>query len=567
MSVVLLAKSKRFRLVELDLDRSVQSRIGGEHAGPIDGGKWPGELWDVTVISSGLSANGAYFSEKLLKQSAKMFEGTSVNLYKFAGEMFDHLPDPVKAKFPTGIFGNLVGALESVRFGESHIDGRPAIRARLRIMRRDVSELLIRVWESNPQLMPGLSIDVQALFEKQRRRFGAGVGQAIHKITRVSSTDIVSSPAAGAGFARLVASITGGEMRAKLLKIAESHSCAEAAALLEGDGDLSTEDAARAVSKMVSEFEPGNLAESNMTRVLLMLKEILKGGRVGEAVTILDKIIGGTAFSPVADSQAPTVDVVTQALLEGCKSAIEGGHKDAALKLLTEHFTPDADDGNQEDPNMAEITTAANLQSVYPVFVAEIVKAAVAEVQDDSKRTAEVDELKASVDAKAKEIEDLNAKHAGELKTVSEAQEALKKKLDDLTASTTKNEQSALGDRLIQSSKLGPILASKNKKYAEAAVGDEFIERVRCSVDQAAAQTLIDERVNLLNLTKGGIAPPSSIDTDKGDGNDAGVEERRGAFSSMFGNQPSSKAADLKALAVAAKEQTEAINKLLSAQG
>src|SRR5688572_22276069 len=74
---------------------------------------FPGQLWDVVILSAGLSGTNVYFSPEVLQRGAPLFEGSRVYLYEFNGKLYEHLPQDIKERHGRGVFGNLAGWIEN----------------------------------------------------------------------------------------------------------------------------------------------------------------------------------------------------------------------------------------------------------------------------------------------------------------------------------------------------------------------------------------------------------------------------------------------------------------------
>lgn len=173
-----------------------------------------GMVWDVTIIRAGWSQNGRYYSEGVLERAVPMFEGTPVHALEWVGH-HDHLPDRARDQgLRTGDFlRNRVGTLENVRFVPRNGASRGYLEARLTFWRQsaDLAADLRDEWRKGRKDGIGLSIDAggsQQLGMAEGRH-----GRIVTEFEYVESTDLVSYPAAGGRFNRLVASrcVRGGQ--------------------------------------------------------------------------------------------------------------------------------------------------------------------------------------------------------------------------------------------------------------------------------------------------------------------------------------------------------------------
>lgn len=192
-----------------------------QEAHKVDIVKPRGKKWEVVLIESGLSENGNNYSSRLLRNSLHLFKDLKACVYQY-GTKFpnqtDHLP-PALAKISSEFSGNVIGFYENVRYGKFK---RPngskgeGILADLNILEGAewLMDNLKELWESGKIGLFGLSIDAEGLSDNTIIN-GKHVSD-VKKLEVVSSTDVVSDPAAGGGFLRMVASIGANDMNGML---------------------------------------------------------------------------------------------------------------------------------------------------------------------------------------------------------------------------------------------------------------------------------------------------------------------------------------------------------------
>lgn len=148
---------------------------------------------EVTLITAGISLNGNYYSDQLLRESVPMFEGVRV---------FSK-PDAVHSAGGGKDVHNLLGGIYSVHFveGAQPDAGRlvgtfraidpadPVVTKMTEAVRRGLANLM------------GLSIDAEARIKKTKRN-GQTVREAL-AFTKVHSVDLIVEPGAGGGLDRL----------------------------------------------------------------------------------------------------------------------------------------------------------------------------------------------------------------------------------------------------------------------------------------------------------------------------------------------------------------------------
>jgi len=181
-----------------------------------DSGDPRGKVWDVVLITAGVSANidpilelpRWYPKETLLKLvEDKVFEGKAANIFEFdtpMGPVASHTPDGV----PSGMFPRQkVGWYDDVRFGkfEDH-DGtmKEGVLAKFHLVDADLRQPLVEAWDQGKKDFLDLSINAGGLIEEAE--IG---GQKVAKVVEISvgeSIDLVSEGARGGKLLRLVAS-------------------------------------------------------------------------------------------------------------------------------------------------------------------------------------------------------------------------------------------------------------------------------------------------------------------------------------------------------------------------
>jgi hypothetical protein len=167
-----------------------------------------GKEWDVVVIRAGLSKNGVYYPDAVLREAAALFEGARV----FAKADAEHVRGEGKD------INKLVGWLDRVKFveGAAHDAGRIAGRLNLSAAAEKLRVFLADAWQRGKRDIAGLSIDAEGQATVTLRE-GRKVRQA-QSITKVHSVDVIVDPSAGGEFVRLVESVEETEqMRDKLI--------------------------------------------------------------------------------------------------------------------------------------------------------------------------------------------------------------------------------------------------------------------------------------------------------------------------------------------------------------
>lgn len=156
-----------------------------------------GRLWEVTVIKAGRSLNGLDYPAEVLEDAVPLFEGLPVFAYRW-GDDINHASDAAKRGEPRGFAGNRIG--EVTRAWWDHEE--QAIKAMVAIDDEGARARLLNTLERGgicsgdaEQDAEGFSIDAEGLRS----------GTKVSRILRGNSLDLVTRPAAGGKFNRLVA--------------------------------------------------------------------------------------------------------------------------------------------------------------------------------------------------------------------------------------------------------------------------------------------------------------------------------------------------------------------------
>ncbi len=172
-----------------------------------------GKSVEVTLIRPGWSANGRYYSREALGRAAKVFEGSKA---------FINHPSLSEAKErPERDARDLAGYYTNVRQAD---DG--SLRGRLKLIGRNGEEMWPLVQEAVTAKPDLLGLSINALGKTKVGEADGRKGVLVEDIVHAHSTDIVTTPAAGGRFDRLMAS--GDEFTARLLSSLEYEEWREA---------------------------------------------------------------------------------------------------------------------------------------------------------------------------------------------------------------------------------------------------------------------------------------------------------------------------------------------------
>ena len=158
--------------------------------GPLGEAKGAKE-WACLVIEEGLSGNRRFYPASTLSAAVKLFEGVQVYFTHTASSKPE--PDP----------RDLAGFIRAPKVAFVEAQKKTAILATFRSTSARATELLTEAFEAEHPGLVGLSIN--AAGKGQAVKMAEGTVYRVDSIDEVESVDIVSKPAAGGRFLRLVA--------------------------------------------------------------------------------------------------------------------------------------------------------------------------------------------------------------------------------------------------------------------------------------------------------------------------------------------------------------------------
>ncbi|MCD6166184.1 hypothetical protein J7K19_05715 [bacterium] len=159
-----------------------------------------GDEWEVVLIEAGRSKGGSQgqilYPEEVLKRAVPLFENCKCYAFEFSGQVYDHLPENIKQAVPQGFAKNLVGYFTSPKLKKLP-NGKKGIVAKFHVIADWLKSAIKNAGKKLPELL-GFSIDAEGIVDRSQ-------GMAL-SIDRVDSVDLVTYPAAGGRFLRMVAS-------------------------------------------------------------------------------------------------------------------------------------------------------------------------------------------------------------------------------------------------------------------------------------------------------------------------------------------------------------------------
>jgi hypothetical protein len=157
-----------------------------------------GREWDVILIAAGQSGNGTYYDSKVLKEAVPLFSGVSA----FA----DHVTDAEMRSRPERSIRDKVGKFSSPEYGSWDVGGQlvEGIKARFKVVAPWLREILLEAHRASEPDFLGFSID--AVGRTVPKTVNGRKVRWVESISKVTSVDVVTTPAAGGRTVRLVAS-------------------------------------------------------------------------------------------------------------------------------------------------------------------------------------------------------------------------------------------------------------------------------------------------------------------------------------------------------------------------
>lgn len=178
--------------------------------------------WLVRVIKAGMSINGNFYPDAVLRESVSLFDGVRV----FEKPEADHIKGGTAGKS----VANLIGAIQKPRFVEGKTPDTGEIQADLVLIEPngDTAVKLREAKARNLIHLLGLSIDADGTAKTQLRE-GRKVRVA-QSITKVHSVDLIVEPSAGGELIRLIEAVAnpvtsqeGDPMRNRMIEVIKTH--------------------------------------------------------------------------------------------------------------------------------------------------------------------------------------------------------------------------------------------------------------------------------------------------------------------------------------------------------
>lgn len=261
-----------------------------------------GKIWEIVAIQEGWSKNGIYWTRECLEKALPLFDGAPVNVYQSDadGELV-HLSAPARQAQGGQAEGlNNAGFTAKPRLKQLP-GGRWGVACDYHCTHDQVRETALQAKTAGVPCPLGFSIDGFAIF-------GEGVAEGRRGLIAItleslSETTVVTRPAAGGQFARLIA----GEIKKenpksmKLRKFLEARlrKCGLDHSMIAG---YSSAQVAEAVAKIIQESEPSKAG------VAKVAADFAEAGKEAEATQVLEPLV--EEIEKAAQLQAQTALIV-----------------------------------------------------------------------------------------------------------------------------------------------------------------------------------------------------------------------------------------------------------------
>jgi len=280
-----------------------------------------GKVWEVVVIEEGESKNGRhdgnggfiprYYSREAIEAVAKHLEGAKAFTYT-AKDRQEHLPLEAKREQPYGLVGNLVGWFSEPRVITKVVEGTEKAVAVAKFHIDEgaswLRQKLLDAWKRGNHDYLGLSIDAVGVSEA-REHLGKMVDW-VGSITGLDSVDVVTHPAAGGKFERLVASMDKYREDMKMDKIKkillQLIEAVKPDVLEDFDKDAATAEAiAEKFVAVVESLSDDKFSESVLKSKLNRAYGYLQEDKLEEAESIFSDILNPVEPPKVEDDPEP----------------------------------------------------------------------------------------------------------------------------------------------------------------------------------------------------------------------------------------------------------------------
>ena len=305
-----------------------------------------GSAWDVIVIEEGFSGNGTegpdgkfyqrYYPRAVIEKIAKLIEGARAFTYGLKPDHQDHLP--VSDEKPI-LVDNLAGWFSDAKIIETVKDGitRAAVAARFNFDERaaKLKQALKAAWDRGKRDYLGFSIDAMGV--SHLGAIGNQLAQIVDDVkqTESFSADIVSNPAAGGRFERLVASMQrseGGTQMDKLKKLMLKMIEIVMPDAMKGKDETKMEakEAVTLFSEAIQGIKEDSFANRILRARLIEAQSLIAAEKYDEAGNIIESLIATPAPSketlksePVKPQPDPVIMIESVKRLDAIETRIK----------------------------------------------------------------------------------------------------------------------------------------------------------------------------------------------------------------------------------------------------
>jgi hypothetical protein len=258
-----------------------------------------GKDWEVVLIQAGKSLNNKIYPAEVLKKAVKLFNNVKAFAYEFPGKIFNHFPENARKVVPEGCARNVVGWYDNPRyasFKDSEGKTHQGIVARFHVSEgaQWLRKLLKDAWQYGKHSLLGFSIDGSG--DVSETTVNGKRTLMVNSINSIDEVTLVTHPAAGGQFKRLLASKNFIEEEEAMNFLKELYNWVKnlKEGLIEGvDPEHITEEQEFSFIKFLVEnekFPPKEKLEEAgpfVSATIDRLIEMLKGNKQAEALKLL----------------------------------------------------------------------------------------------------------------------------------------------------------------------------------------------------------------------------------------------------------------------------------------
>lgn len=236
-----------------------------------------GRSWDVMLIQTGTSKNGYYYAPDVLRAAVPLFEGVPAFL--------DHDTPAEAAARPARSVMDKVGVFHNPTYGSFDVRGMivEGIAARFKVVNDQVRRLLLEAVQAGEPDFYQFSINAFHGGLTDTQVNGRKV-QAVTRLTKVRSVDIVTEASAGGTMLRLVESTGSG---------ADTMDADQLKALLAEASKAGAEAALKAIKEATIPAAPSPVPAVDLSSIQTEIATLKEERRIASGVEAIEKAIAG----------------------------------------------------------------------------------------------------------------------------------------------------------------------------------------------------------------------------------------------------------------------------------